>query len=124
MAIARREVSKQWHLPYVFHKKRHLKYEQQRALHVHQRKTKHVIVKLCPQPFTLLHTFSILVLETTHTNVVPSTVKNCFSNYLLEAFGLTKNYQSDEQYSILVVQQSLNFKNPNFQLAIHTFKSG
>ena len=28
---------------------------------MHQRKTKHFIAKLCPQPFTLLHTFSILV---------------------------------------------------------------
>ena len=33
----------------------------QRALHVHQRKTKHFIAKLFPQPFILPETFLILV---------------------------------------------------------------
>ena len=55
------QVSKQCHLPYVFHKKGHPKNEQQRALHVYQRKTKHFIAKLFSQPFPLLHTFLILV---------------------------------------------------------------
>ena len=39
------QVPKQCRLPYVFHKKRHPKYKQQRALLVHQRKTEHFIAK-------------------------------------------------------------------------------
>ena len=44
-----------------FYKASHSKGIKERALHVHQRKTKHFIAKLLAQPYRLLHTFSILV---------------------------------------------------------------
>ena len=44
-----------------FYKGSHSKGMKERALHVHQRKTKHFIAKLLAQPYRLLHTFSILV---------------------------------------------------------------
>ena len=44
-----------------FYKWSHSKGIKQRALLVHQRKTKHFIARLFAQPYTLLHTFSILV---------------------------------------------------------------
>ena len=44
-----------------FYKGSHLKGLKQRALHVHQRKTKHFIAKLFAQPYMLLNTLSILV---------------------------------------------------------------
>ena len=48
-----------------------------RALHVHQRKTKHFIAKLFSQPFTLLHTFSILVNENLWQKKVPKVLFIC-----------------------------------------------
>ena len=44
-----------------FYRGSHSKGIKERALHVHQRKTKHFIAKLLAQPYRLLHTFSILV---------------------------------------------------------------
>ena len=51
-----------------FYKASHSKGIKERALHVHQRKTKHFIAKLLAQPYRLLHTFSILVGQA-HVNI-------------------------------------------------------
>ena len=45
-----------------FYRGSHSKGIKERALHVHQRKTKHFIAKLFAQPYMLLNTFSILVI--------------------------------------------------------------
>ena len=52
---------KAWLFKRPFYKGSHSKGIKGRALHVHQRKTKHFIAKLLAQPYRLLHTFSILV---------------------------------------------------------------
>ena len=46
-----------------FYRGSHSKGIKERALHVHQRKTKHFIAKLFAQPYMLLNTFSILVID-------------------------------------------------------------
>ena len=81
------QVLKQCCLPNVFHKKKHPKYEQQRALHVHQRKTKNFIANRYLQPFLLLHTFSILVLKSPRKANIKSchyttVVKGCLNDNL------------------------------------------
>ena len=58
------QVSKHVCLSIPFIKEGTQKGSRERALHVHQRKTKHFIAKLLAQPYGLLHTFSILVIVT------------------------------------------------------------
>ena len=57
----RAQVSKHVCLSIPFIKEATRKGSRERALRVHQRKTKHFIAKLLAQPYRLLHTFSILV---------------------------------------------------------------
>ena len=67
-----------------FYKASHSKGIKERALHVHQRKTKHFITKLLAQPYRLLHTFSILVY---------GLLKNAYWSSVLDMHGLFKKWE-------------------------------